>query len=295
MTRPRSARTALRRDFPTVGRGWGGRLAPDSMRSLVLLAAVVALAAGCRAQHTPRADSALRSLAPESSQTDRADLRAFSQDGAVVYEEGRASADGTGRFYLGREIAQVMSHRGAAWLERPDREREERPAALIRSLDLAPDDVVADLGAGTGYFTFRLAELVPEGRVFAVDIQPEMLRIIEARAEEERVDNVAPVLGSETSPGLRPGSTDLTLVVDAYHEFSHPHEMLRAIYEATRPGGRLVLVEYRGEDPSVPIRRLHKMTEAQARLEVEAAGFRFVENRDVLPQQHLLVFERPAE
>ena len=153
--------------------------------------------------------------------------------------------------------------------------------------------MVADLGAGTGYFTFRLAPLVPDGLVYAVDIQPEMLRIIEERAEAEAVDNVAPVLGTVTSPGLRPASTDLTLVVDSYHEFSHPAEMLAAIYEATRPGGRLVLVEYRAEDPDVPIRRLHKMTEAQARREVEAAGFRFVENIGSLPQQHVLVFERP--
>ena len=226
---------------------------------------------------------------------DRAATRAFTQDGAVVYETGPQSADGTGRYYYGREIARVMSHRGAAWLERPDREREERPEVLVENLDLEPDDVVADLGAGTGYFTFRIAPLVPEGRVYAVDIQPEMLRIVEARAEEDGVSNVAPVLGTATSPGLRPGSTDLTLVVDSYHEFSHPAEMLAAIFEATRPGGRLVLVEYRAEDPEVPIRRLHKMTEAQARLEVETAGFRFVENLDVLPQQHLLVFERPAE
>ncbi|WP_420454028.1 class I SAM-dependent methyltransferase [Rubrivirga sp.] len=264
------------------------------MRALALLALVVAV--GCRAQTSEpapvparAADSVGQSLAP------RAATRAFSQEGAVAYQEGPASADGTGRTYLGREIAQVMSHRGAAWLERPDREREERPAVLVRALDLAPDDVVADLGAGTGYFTFRLAPLVPDGRVFAVDIQPEMLRIVEDRATTEGFANVAPVLGSETSTGLRPQSTDLTLVVDAYHEFSHPREMLTSIYQATRPGGRLVLVEYRAEDPDVPIKPLHKMTEAQARLEVEAAGFQFVENLGVLPQQHLLVFERPAE
>ena len=261
------------------------------MRAFLLLA--VALALGCRAQ-TPERPTVPdpRALAPEST---RLSIEDFSQEGAVVYREGPASADGTGRFYLGREIARVMSHRGAAWLERPDREREERPDVLIEALDLDPDDVVADLGAGTGYFTFRLAPLVPEGRVYAVDIQPEMLRMVEDRAEAEGIDNVAPVLGTETSPGLRPQSTDLTLLVDSYHEFSHPAEMLAAIFQATRPGGRLVLVEYRAEDPEVPIRRLHKMTEEQARLEVEAAGFRFVENRDVLPQQHLLVFERPAE
>lgn len=277
------------------------------MRVVALLALTVAAAVGCRAQ-TPEpsreADAVAvpRSLAPQragslevEAEAGRLALRGFPQDDALAYEEGPASADGTGRYFMGREIARVMSHRGAAWLERPDREREERPAVLIRALGLEPDDVVADLGAGTGYFTFRMAPLVPDGRVYAVDIQPEMLRIIEDRATTEGYDNVAPVLGTVTSPGLRPQSTDLTLVVDAYHEFSNPREMLAALFEATRPGGRLVLVEYRAEDPDVPIRRLHKMTEAQARREVEAAGFTFVENRDDLPQQHLLIFRRPAE
>ena len=269
------------------------------MRPLLVLAAVALAAPGCRAQSpAPPAEEprpAEAAAAPQGLAPLRGATRPFSQDEAVAYETGPRSADGTGRYYLGREIARVMSHRGAAWLERPDREREERPAVLVRNLDLEPDDVVADLGAGTGYFTFRIAPLVPEGRVYAVDIQPEMLRIVEARAEEEGVTNVAPVLGTETSPGLRAESTDLTLLVDAYHEFSDPRAMLAGIYRATRPGGRLVLVEYRAEDPTVPIKPLHKMTEAQVRREVEAAGFRFVENRDVLPQQHLLVFERPAE
>lgn len=275
---------------------------PPPGRIVLSLALLAVTAAGCRAQ-TPasapeppaEADATglpAQRLAPQRA---RGAIEQFPQETAVVYEQRQASADGTGRFYLGREIAQVMSHRGAAWLERADREREERPAILIDALGLAPDDVVTDLGAGTGYFTFRLAPLVPQGRVYAVDIQPEMLRILEDRMEAEGVANVAPVLGSESGPGLPAESTDLTLLVDAYHEFSRPREMLEAVYRATKPGGRLVLVEYRAEDPSVPIKRLHKMTEAQARLEAEAAGFRFVENRDVLPQQHLLIFERPAE
>ena len=269
------------------------------MRALAFLLLTVAAAVGCRAQTRepapqqapPRPEA--RSLAPAESLRGR--TVAFDQDGAVVYTDGPATRDGTGRYYMGREIAQVMSHRGAAWLERPDRQREERPDELVAALGLAPDDVVTDLGAGTGYFTFRLAPLVPRGRVYAVDIQPEMLRIVEDRAEAEGIGNVAPVLGSETGPGLRPQSTDLTLIVDAYHEFSRPREMLEAVYRATRPGGRLALVEYRAEDPDVPIKPLHKMTEAQAVREAEAAGWRFVENLDVLPQQHLLVFERPAE
>ncbi|MEM0964042.1 MAG: methyltransferase domain-containing protein [Bacteroidota bacterium] len=262
------------------------------MRLAFLIALVTAV--GCRAQSpSPTPDPSDRQSLVQDQDPLRARITAFSQDSAVTYEEGPASPDGTGRYYMGREIARVMSHRGAAWLERPDREREERPSVLIEALDLSPDDVVTDLGAGTGYFTFRIAPLVPEGKVWAVDIQPEMLRIIEDRAEADGFDNVAPVLGQEMSPGLRPASTDLTLLVDTYHEFSHPAEMLAAIYETTRPGGRLVLVEYRAEDPDVPIRRLHKMTEAQVRLEVEASGFEFVENLDILPQQHLLFFRRP--
>ena len=299
---PRPPAPVARRDLRASTRGWRSASSPDLMRSLVLLVAVVVTAVGCRAQTPPtepprpvEGATIVGSIAPRTSDSMRGQMARFAQEGAVVYEEGPASADGTGRFYMGREIARVMSHRGAAWLERPDREREERPEVLIRSLGLEPDDVVTDLGAGTGYFTFRLAPLVPGGLVYAVDIQPEMLRIIEERAIADDVDNVAPVLGTITSPGLRPSSTDLTLIVDAYHEFSNPAEMLESIYEATRPGGRLVLVEYRAEDPDVPIKPLHKMTEAQARREVEAAGFEFVENRGPLPQQHILVFRRPVE
>ncbi|MEM1056643.1 MAG: class I SAM-dependent methyltransferase [Bacteroidota bacterium] len=230
-------------------------------------------------------------LVPTES-TEVTSERPLVQDG-VFYEQGDATRDGIGKFYMGREIAKVMGHRGAAWLERPDRAREERPDLLVNALDLAPNAVVADLGAGTGYFTFRLAPLVPTGKVIAVDIQREMLQIIAGRAEVENATNVEVVQGTITDPGLDTESVDLTLIVDAYHEFSHPREMLTAIRDATRPGGQLVLVEYRGEDPSIPIKRLHTMTEAQAILEAESAGWRFVENRDVLPQQHLLVFEKP--
>jgi len=260
---------------------------------LVLAAAFVAAGAalGCSAQTTPEPTplapaETTATLIPRDSDTPLA------PDG-LFYEEGEASRDGTGRFYKGREIAQVMGHRGAAWLERPDRARQERPDLLVDALDLAPDAVVADLGAGTGYFTFRLAPLVPTGKVLAVDIQREMLQIVAGRAEVEGAQNVQTVLGTVQDPRLERESVDLTLIVDSYHEFSHPREMLAAILRGTRPGGQLVLVEYRGEDPSIPIKRLHTMTEAQAIAEVEANGWRFVENRDVLPQQHILVFEKP--
>ena len=265
-----------------------------------LLLALLALATGCRAQNTP-ASEATSTPAPLTRQAQRADTPAFARPSASMsaasaaarYEDGPGTSDGTGRRYMGREVARVMSHRGAAWLERDDRALEERPDILLRALDLAPDAVVADLGAGTGYFTFRLAAEVPQGRVYAVDIQREMLAIVEARADQEGVSNVEPVLGTESDPNLPDGAVDVSLLVDSYHEFAYPREMLAAVYRATRPGGRIVLVEYRAEDPNVPIRELHKMTEGQARREVEAAGFRFVENRDDLPQQHFLVFERP--
>lgn len=246
---------------------------------------------GCRAQ-TP-APSPTDALAPQprSKAPALGELQATAAADSP-YEEQTPSADGTGRFYMGREIARYMSHRGAAWLEREDRERTERPDDVVDALGLEPGDTVADLGAGTGYFTLRLAREVPDGRVLAVDIQPEMLEIVARRAAEERIPNVETVLGTESDPRLPPNAVDLTLLVDAYHEFGYPREVMRALYRATRPGGRVVLIEYRAEDPAVAIKPLHKMTEAQVRREVEAVGFRLVENRDFLPQQHFLVFEK---
>ena len=209
------------------------------------------------------------------------------------YRSVPPSPDGIGKLYMGREISHVMGHRGAAWLERPDREREERTDLLIQSLPLEPDDVVADIGAGTGYFSFPIAARVPDGEVLAVDIQPEMRALIEQRRIKLGVANVRSVLGNETDPGLAPASVDVILIVDAYHEFSHPREMGEAMVRALKPGGRLVLVEYRGEDPSVMIKPLHKMTEAQARKEMEALGLGWEETIGVLPVQHILVFRKP--
>lgn len=201
--------------------------------------------------------------------------------------------DGIGKCYMGREIAQVMGHLGAGWLDRPEREQEERPSLLIRNLGLKSADVVADIGAGSGYFAFRIAPAVPQGKVVAVDIQPEMLQIIELRKVESGVRNVQPLLGAIDDPRLPAGSVDLVLMVDVYHEFSHPREMMAGIVRALRPGGRVALVEYRAEDPEVPIKALHKMTERQAIREMAAAGLRHVETRSVLPWQHLMFFEKP--
>ena len=210
------------------------------------------------------------------------------------YTTGKASRDGIGRFYMGREISHVMGHRGAAWLERASRQREERTDLLLEKLPLEPDHVVADLGAGTGYFSLPIARRLPRGRVLAVDLQPEMLRKVRAAAALAGVENIETVQASETDPRLPPGGVDLVLIVDAYHEFSHPREVMQGVVAGLRPGGRVYLVEYRAEDPSVPIKPLHKMSEAQARRELEAVGLRWVETQSHLPQQHVLVFEKPA-
>lgn len=218
---------------------------------------------------------------------------ASAQECASAYEtRPAANRDATGRFYLGRETSPVMGHLGASWLERPEREAEEKPSLLIRNLGLKPDNVVADIGAGTGYFAFRMAPLVPKGKVLAVDIQPEMLAIVREKSQTTGVVNVQPVLGRDDDPGLAPGSVDLVLMVDVYHEFSRPCEMMRAVVQALKPGGRVALVEYRAEDPGVPIKPLHKMSRAQAEKEMAAVGLRPQRTFDGLPWQHLMFFEK---
>ncbi|MFM2164381.1 MAG: hypothetical protein RL325_818 [Planctomycetota bacterium] len=199
---------------------------------------------------------------------------------------------GSGKTYMGREISEVMGHFGVGWLERSEREREERTDLLVRALAPRPTDAVADIGAGSGYFTMRISPLVPEGVVYATDIQQEMLDIVRERALEEGALNVMPVMGRIDHCGLEAESVDLVLFVDAYHEFSHPREMMESVVAALRPGGRVFLVEYRLEDPAVAIKERHKMSERQARLEMEAVGLAFVENIGVLPQQHILVFRK---
>jgi SAM-dependent methyltransferase len=206
--------------------------------------------------------------------------------------EFRAAHDpnGIGKFYMGREIAHVMGHPAANWLERPEREKEEAPAKVIAALDLRPDDVVADIGAGSGYYAFRIAPAVK--KVLAVDIQPEMLDLIRKKAAGGNVANVEPVQGAETDPRLPEASVDLALLVDVYHEFAYPVEMMAAIRRALRPGGRVALVEFRAEDASVPIKAVHKMSEAQARREMEAADFRWVKTIGTAPWQHVMIFEK---
>jgi len=215
-------------------------------------------------------------------------------DFSAHYSTGVRTRDGIGKYYFGREIAHYMTHQGAPWLERPEREDEERPDLVLRALRLQPGEVVADLGCGTGYFTWRMAGAVgAQGTVYGIEIQPEMLALLDRNMKARGVNNVVPVLGTVTDPQL-PQPVDLVLMVDVYHEFSHPAEMMAAICRNLKPGGRVVLIEYRGEDPSVPIKPLHKMTAAQVRKEMSLHPLEHVETVRSLPRQHLIVFRKTA-
>jgi SAM-dependent methyltransferase len=217
---------------------------------------------------------------------------AFANTTTIYQQRTIHNPDGIGKFYMGREIAKVMGHNGAMWLERSSREFEEQPSKLVNSLNFKSTDVIADIGAGTGYMSFRLASLVSEGKVLAVDIQPEMLDIINFLKKENNVNNVEPVLATETKPNLPPNSVDLALMVDAYHEFSHPKEVMEGIFQGLKPGGQVVLVEYRGENPFIAIKGLHKMTQRQVKKEMQAVGLTWMETKDFLPQQHVMIFEK---
>jgi SAM-dependent methyltransferase len=204
--------------------------------------------------------------------------------------------NGIGKFYMGREIAQVMGHEAAGWLERPEREKEEQPTKLLEALKVQPGDVVADVGAGSGYLSFRLAEVVGnKGKVLAEDIQPEMLDIIRKRMKDKKVANVEPVLGTITDPKLPTAGVDLILMVDVYHEFDHPLEMTEAMVKALKPGGRLVFVEYRLEDEDVPIKLVHKMSQKQVAKEMAPHPLDYVKTLDGLPWQHIIIFKKKAD
>ncbi len=193
--------------------------------------------------------------------------------------------DGIGKFYQGREIAHVMGHQAADWLERPERDQEERPDLLLAALHLKPGDAVADIGAGTGFYTRRMAKLVGnKGLIYAVEIQQEMLDLLTNKMAELNIRNVKPVLGTITDPRLPPA-----------HEFDYPHEMVEAICKALKPAGRVVLVEFRGEDPEVPIKPLHKMTDAQVRKEMAAHPLQWMETSEILPRQHIIVFKKTPQ
>ncbi len=212
-----------------------------------------------------------------------------------LYTEAPGSPDGLGKWFLGREIAHYMTHHGASWLERPERDDEERPVVALDLLDLHPGETVADVGAGSGYFSWRVAQRVgPTGRVYATDIQPEMLAILRTNMAAKGVTNVIPVLGTTEDPKLPANALDLIVLVDVYHECDHPYEMVRGFVQALKPGGRLAFVEYRAEERWIPIKPLHKMTEEQVRKEMSLHPLEWVGNLRGLPRQHLLVFRKSA-
>ncbi|MEO8359513.1 MAG: class I SAM-dependent methyltransferase [Vicinamibacteria bacterium] len=212
---------------------------------------------------------------------------------AERYRQIPLSADGIGKRYMGREIASVMGFQGAPWLERVEREREERTDLLVAALSLHAGMVVADIGAGTGYLSRRMAPAVmPGGRVDAVDVQPEMIRILEGMVRQNGLSQIQPILGAEADVRLPAESVDLAIMVDVYHELGYPYEMLASITRALRPGGILVFVEYRAEDDSVPIKFVHKMSEAQVKREAAVHPLIWERTVETLPWQHMVFFRK---
>lgn len=209
------------------------------------------------------------------------------------YSKGTKTRNGTGKYYQGREISYVMGHPAINWLERPEREDEEAPTKAMDLLELGENDVLADIGAGSGYYSLRIAMQHPKGKVIGVDIQPEMIAFLDKRIEQLDIENVSTHLGKIDTIDLPAASIDAALMVDAYHEFSHPYEMMTSIFKALRPGGRVYLLEYRAEDPTVPIKPLHKMTQAQAKKEMALVGLEWEKTLDDLPWQHFMVFRKP--
>ncbi len=202
------------------------------------------------------------------------------------------SPEGIGKIYMGREIAGVMGWQGAAWLERQEREQEERGELLLRELCLRDGMTVADIGAGTGYYARRIAPLIGAGTVYAVDVQPEMIALLANSAKKAGLTNIDPVLASATDVKLPGASIDLALLVDVYHELEFPYEVMQSVVRALKPGGRVALVEYRAEDPRVPIKRLHKMSEAQVRKEAAQQALVHERTANTLPWQHVVIFRK---
>ena len=274
------------------------------MVALAEIVAVAAVAAACQRepaverterQPAPAAVAPLRQVAsPDAVTPSAASTSSVSSDvpPAGAYGECEPTPDGIGRTYFGREIAAFMTHQGIQWLERDSREAEERTSALLDALDLHPGMCVADIGAGSGRLTVPMARRVAPGVAYGTDIQPEMLAFLEARARKEGLPNLKGILGDTDDVMLPEGTVDVVLLVDAYHEFDRPWEMMRSIVRALKPGGRVALVEFRAEDSAVPIKALHKMSEAQARRELEAAGLSWIGTDARLPWQHLLWFRK---
>jgi len=210
----------------------------------------------------------------------------------AIYTYKTPDRDGTGKVYMGREISQVMNFMGMSWLERSTRPQEENTELAIKNLPIDKKSIVADIGAGSGYYTFRIAKKVPEGKVYAVEIQDPAIKYLEDRSKELGFDNVVTIKGTEKSPMLPENSIDLAIMVDVYHELEYPHEVLQNIKKSLKPDGKLLLIEYRGEDPKVAIKRLHKMTVEQVTKELSANGFTLIQNGQFMKIQHFLVFEK---
>jgi precorrin-6B methylase 2 len=200
--------------------------------------------------------------------------------------------DGIGKVYMGREIAGIMGSGGGSWLDRDTRQAEEDVTAAIARMPLSPASVVADIGAGTGYYSFRIAPRVPQGKVWAVEVQQEFIAALKKQKADLGLNQVAVVQGSSSSPNLPEAAIDLAIMVDVYHELEFPQEMLQAIHRALKPEGKLLLLEYRAEDPAIPIKALHKMSAAQVNKELGANGFALVKQEGFLPIQHFLLFEK---
>jgi SAM-dependent methyltransferase len=215
----------------------------------------------------------------------------FGQDNEP-YSFKQATPGGTGKIYLGREIAQLMSFHGKDWLERSSRPEEENTALAVDNFPVKENSIVADIGAGSGYYTFRIARRVPKGKVYAVEIQEAAVQYLMARSKALRAEHVEAVQGGVKSPNLPAGVLDLAFMVDVYHELLYPQEMLQAVKKSLKEDGKLLLIEYRGEDPKLGIKKLHKMTVEQIEKELKANGFRLVENGEFMNIQHFLVFEK---
>ncbi|HMI02681.1 MAG TPA: class I SAM-dependent methyltransferase [Pedobacter sp.] len=217
---------------------------------------------------------------------------AFAQKKDSVYTYKTPSANGTGKVYMGREIAGIMSFDGMAWLERNSRSKEENTDLAISRLPVSKNGVVADIGAGSGFYTFRIAPKVSGGKVYAVEIQDDAVAYLKNKATELKTDNVTVIKGAEKSPNLPDGSIDLAIMVDVYHELLYPKEFLQAIKRALKSKGKLLLLEYKQEDPAVAIKPEHKMSVSQVEKELTANGFHLVQNGQFMPIQHFLVFEK---
>lgn len=219
-------------------------------------------------------------------------VTATAQKPKAIYSYKEPSANGTGKVYMGREIAEIMSFEGVSWLERNTRSKEENTDLAISKLPVAKNSVVADIGAGSGFYTFRIAAKVIEGKVYAVEIQDDAITYLQKKTAELNTKNVMVIKGAEKSPNLPDGSIDLAIMVDVYHELMYPHEFLQAIKRALKPKGKLLLIEYKQEDPTIAIKEEHKMSVHQVSKELKANGYHLVQNGQFMPIQHFLVFQR---